>query len=535
MVTAAVRILARRCGGGGRTTALRRASAQSAADGEVRVRFAPSPTGRMHLGSLRTALFNFLFARSHGGAFVLRIEDTDRQRTVPGCAQEIERILDDYGLKRDEGPKEGGSFGPYRQSERAHLYRDAVAQLIDEGHAYRCFCTAERLDIIRRQAHQNKTNPRYDGRCRSLDADESKRRAASEPHVVRFKFPPGLVQFEDTSYGRVDYAVDEGDFVVLKQDGFPTYHLANVVDDRAMRISHVIRGQEWLASTPKHIRLYEAFHSAPPQWVHLPLIMRDAKHKLSKRDEDAFVDYYHEQKGYLRSAVLNFLLRNGSGLRNFDSFRFYSLDDMIRDFDAQKIGTRSLQLDLFALNSYGRRSIRRAKYEELYAEIRAFLQRHAPDCEPHLLSDAYLRKALDFLLHNEEDFSHLAQLVKPAHGKDRFSFLFTKPHAAIRPLPEYGHLGTRRILDHLLDLPDREWTLRGLKQAAQDVGIPYTKLFALFRSAVINNNGGPPVMELIDFFGVSECRKRVQDQVKWLADAAESADPEPRLKTGGSQ
>ncbi|KAI6204626.1 hypothetical protein M3Y94_00697600 [Aphelenchoides besseyi] len=499
-------------------------------DVDVRVRFAPSPTGKLHLGSLRTALFNYLFARSHGGSFILRIEDTDRQRIVPGSVEEFERILDDYNFKRDEGPSEGGSYGPYVQSQRTHLYQEAVNQLIEEGHAYRCFCSAERLDIIRRSAHQNKTNARYDGRCRSLSLDESRQRS-SEPHTVRFKCNPGVVHFEDISYGRIDYDFDEGDFVIMKSDGYPTYHLANVVDDQLMKISHVIRGQEWLPSTPKHIRLYEALNTKPPQWIHLPLIMRDPKHKLSKRDEDAFVDYYHYQKGYLRSAVLNFLVRNGSGIRNFDPYHFYSLDELIHNFDENKIGTRSLQLDLFALNSYGRRSIRLATYEQMYAEIRRFLQHHTPDCEPHLMSDAYLRKALEFLLHNEEDFSHLAQLIKPAHGKDRFSFLFTKPHGAIQPLHEYGTLGTRHVLNHLLELPDSEWTLRGLKQAAQEVGVPYTKLFALFRRAVINNDGGPPVMELIDFFGVEECRKRVKDQVDWLGDFTTDV-PTPRFNKG---
>ena len=222
------------------------------------------------LGSLRTALFNYLFAKAHDGAFVLRVEDTDRQRSLPGCVHEVcwarrghgddadlqyERLLDDYGLHRDEGPSEGGAFGPYRQSERTQLYRDAAELLIEQGDAYRCFCSAEvrrkcappsfararsfqRLDIIRRQAAASRTNPRYDGRCRGLSAAESRARArAGEPHTIRFKFDRRHVSFVDVCHGRVDTTIEEGDFVLLKSDTFPTYHLANVVDDRAMRIS----------------------------------------------------------------------------------------------------------------------------------------------------------------------------------------------------------------------------------------------------------------------------------------------------------
>ncbi|KAI6192397.1 Glutamyl-tRNA synthetase [Aphelenchoides bicaudatus] len=474
---------------------------------DVRVRFAPSPTGRLHLGSMKTALFNYLFARANHGAFILRIEDTDQDRIVDGCTEEIQQLLDDYGLKRDEGPKEGGKYGPYIQSQRKHLYQEAAQQLIEEGHAYRCFCTPERLDVIRKTAHQNKATPRYDNRCRDISKEESHSRR-HEPHTIRFKIDSGLVKFQDQNYGTINYEFDE--------DGFPTYHLANVVDDRHMRISHVIRGQEWLASTPKHIRLYEAFHADVPKWIHLSLITRDGKHKLSKRDSDAFVEYYRCEKGYLRMALLNFLIRNGSGIKQFDSFHFYTLEDMIKNFDASLIGTRSLQMDTFSLDSYGRRSIRIASYDELFAEIRHFLSIHLPNCEPHLLSDDYLRKALDFLMHNEENFSHLAQLIKPQNGKDRFSFLFTKPHGAIQPLPEFGHHGTRRIFDKILQLPDSEWNIRNLQQAAQELGVSYKKLFHLFRMAVIDNAAGPPVMEIIEFFGVPECRKRIEVQVNYL-------------------
>ncbi|EPB76066.1 tRNA ligase class I, catalytic domain protein [Ancylostoma ceylanicum] len=220
----------------------------------VRVRFAPSPTGHLHLGGLRTALYNFLFARHHKGCFILRIEDTDRARIVPGSAAEIERVLTHYGLHYDEGPSKGGPFGPYVQSERLSLYKDAANQLIDSGHAYRCFCSEDRLSLLRKDAIRRNTVPKYDMKCRSLSKEESKSRAMDdEPFVVRFKLDRQDVFFEDDVYGHIEQCIDESDMVLLKTDGYPTYHLANIVDDRAMQISHVIRGMEWLSSTGKHV------------------------------------------------------------------------------------------------------------------------------------------------------------------------------------------------------------------------------------------------------------------------------------------
>ncbi|VBB34604.1 unnamed protein product, partial [Acanthocheilonema viteae] len=224
---------------------------------EVRVRFAPSPTGNLHLGGLRTALYNFLFARSQGGKFILRIEDTDQQRLVPGAVQQIEATLDRYKLFRDEGPSNSGKFGPYLQSERKAVYRDAVEQLIDSGNAYRCFCTKTRLDMLRREAARRHEVPKYDNHCRGLTYEEVKRRLENgENYAIRFKLERKEVCFEDQIFGEITQNSNEGDFILMKTDSFPTYHLANVVDDHQMRISHVIRGSEWLTSVSKHIQLY---------------------------------------------------------------------------------------------------------------------------------------------------------------------------------------------------------------------------------------------------------------------------------------
>ena len=270
-------------------------SSSSASDPSVRVRYAPSPTGTLHLGGLRTALFNFLFARRHGGAFLLRIEDTDRARTVPGAVESIERALTWAGLEPDESPSHGGEFGPYTQSERLPRYAAAAAELVSRGAAYRCFCTPERLAAVRTAAATatgGKTAMPYDGLCAHLTpATAAARAAAGEVHVIRLRVPPGETRVRDTLLGSIIFSHDViDDAVLLKSDGWPTYHLASVVDDAAMRISHVIRGQEWVASTPKHVLLYAALGLKQPVWVHLPLLLNADRSKLSKRAGAASVE-----------------------------------------------------------------------------------------------------------------------------------------------------------------------------------------------------------------------------------------------------
>jgi glutamyl/glutaminyl-tRNA synthetase len=297
-----------------------------------RVRYAPSPTGSLHLGGLRTALFNYLFARAHGGAFLLRIEDTDKQRQKPGSIDGLIRALQWCGLDYDEGPvridgKEDtnaatdahseahsftskGSSGPYIQSQRLPVYRQHADALLQSGHAYRCFCTPERLQALRdAQAKAGVPNPVYDRACLKLPAGEAERRAAAgEPHVVRLLVPQqGSSTFDDNVLGVVSFAhngVD--DQVLIKSDGYPTYHLASVVDDHLMNISHVIRGQEWLSSTPKHLILYKSFGWQPPMFAHLPLLLNADRTKLSKRHGDASVEDFMAS-GYLPEALVNFV------------------------------------------------------------------------------------------------------------------------------------------------------------------------------------------------------------------------------------
>lgn len=305
--------------------------------GPVRVRVAPSPTGDPHVGTAYMALFNYVFARKFGGRFILRIEDTDRVRARADSERAIFEALSWVGLTWDEGPDVGGEHGPYRQSERSEIYTEYAGQLLARGKAYRCFCTAERLAELRAEQKAAKATFGYDGRCRDLDPAEAAGRAgAGEPHVVRLAVPrEAAIEFDDLLRGRVEISTEQiDDQVLIKSDGFPTYHLANVVDDRLMKISHVIRGEEWISSTPKHVLLYQAFDWPQPVWIHMPLLRNTNKSKLSKRRDPVSINYYRDV-GVLPEALLNFLGIMGYSFG--DDREIFSIDEMIEGFSWDKV------------------------------------------------------------------------------------------------------------------------------------------------------------------------------------------------------
>jgi glutamyl-tRNA synthetase len=274
----------------------------------VRTRIAPSPTGDPHVGTAYVALINYCFAKKHGGQFLLRIEDTDRARSTPESEHAILTSLRWLGLTWDEGPDVGGPYGPYRQSERGEIYAKYVDELLAGGHAFRCFCTPERLDEMREAQRLAKLPPRYDGRCLALSASEAEARAEGEPYVVRMRVPDrGTAAIEDLRRGRIEIEWNTVDMqVLMKSDGLPTYHLANVVDDHLMQITHVIRGEEWVSSAPKHLLLYQYFGWEPPAFLHVPLLRNPDKSKLSKRKNPTSILFF-QAMGSLPEAVLNFL------------------------------------------------------------------------------------------------------------------------------------------------------------------------------------------------------------------------------------
>jgi len=343
-----------------------------ATDGAMppRVRIAPSPTGDPHVGTAYIALFNFAFARRHGGRFVLRIEDTDQERSSSTSEQAIFEALRWLGLQWDEGPDVGGPHAPYRQSERLAIYRSHVDDLLARGEAYRCFCTRERLDELRRaQVAAKVEHPGYDRLCRNLDSAEGLRRAAAgEVHVVRMKVPLlGEVVVPDGLRGDVRFGVEQiDDQVLMKSDGFPTYHLANVVDDHLMGITHVIRGEEWLSSTPKHVLLYRAFEWAMPRFYHLGLLRNADRSKLSKRKNPVSV-FHYRALGYLPETFLNFLGTMGFSMP--DGRERFGLDEMIAEFDWSRVSTGGPVFDPVKLAAWNGDDIRALDADALLARI----------------------------------------------------------------------------------------------------------------------------------------------------------------------
>lgn len=319
---------------------------------EVRVRFAPSPTGYVHIGSLRTALFNYLFARHHGGKNILRIEDTDQTRKVEGAVENLISSLGRLGITFDEGPETGGDYGPYYQSDRLEIYKKYCEQLLASGHAYYAFETQEELDEMRRLQQLEGKQTMYDRRGRDLSEDEVKEKLASDaPRVIRLKVPLGEeVRFNDLVKGNIKIDTDiVDDQILLKSDGFPTYHLANVVDDHLMQITHIIRGEEWITSVPKHILIYRALGWEVPQMAHVPLILNPDKSKLSKRQGDVAVEDYL-QKGYLKEALVNFIALLGWNPGEGEEKEFFSMDELTKAFTLDKVQTSGAVFNIDKLN-----------------------------------------------------------------------------------------------------------------------------------------------------------------------------------------
>ena len=327
---------------------------------KVRTRIAPSPTGDPHVGTAYIALFNLCFARQHGGEFILRIEDTDQVRSTRKSEDDILAALKWLQLDWDEGPDKGGPHGPYRQSERSAIYQEHVKILLDKGHAFHCFCTAERLDEVRKQQTEAKQQPGYDGYCINLATSEvSDRLAANEPYVIRMKVPrQGTCVIKDMLRDAVEIEWSQVDMqVLMKSDGLPTYHLANVVDDHLMEITHVIRGEEWINSAPKHLLLYEYFCWQAPVLCHMPLLRNADKSKLSKRKNPTSIGYY-QRMGYLPEAVINYLGMMGWSMP--DGSEMFSVKEMIANFDISRVSLGGPVFDTQKLDWLNGRYLREA-------------------------------------------------------------------------------------------------------------------------------------------------------------------------------
>ena len=382
---------------------------------EVRTRFAPSPTGYMHLGGMRTALYTYLFTRKYGGKFVLRIEDTDQARYVEGATEVIYRTLRDIGLTWDEGPDVGGAYGPYIQSARKDMYLPYAKQLVEQGKAYYCFCTNEALEARRAAAAERGETFKYDKHCLNIPREEAERRiAAGEPYVIRQNVPTsGEASFDDVIFGHIAVDCAElDDMILIKADGMPTYNFANVIDDHTMGITHVLRGSEYLSSTPKYNLLYEAFGWEKPVYIHLTNIMRDATHKLSKRTGDAYYEDYIG-KGYLMEAIRNYVAL--LGWNPGDEREFFTMDELIEAFSLEGLSKSPAIFDVNKLTWMNAEYIRRLSGEAFtqhalpyYAQAGIAGMDHAVLArilQPRTETFAQIPEMVDFLAKLDEDYS----------------------------------------------------------------------------------------------------------------------------------
>ncbi len=474
----------------------------------VRVRFAPSPTGFPHVGNIRTALFNWLFARHHGGTFILRIEDTDVERMVPGALEAALEGLRWLGLDWDEGPEAGGPHAPYIQSQRRQIYQDFARRLVDQGSAYYCSCSSQRLEAMRREQMSRKLPPGYDRHCRELGL------GPQEGAVVRFRTPlSGETRFNDLLRGEVVFQNQTlDDFVLLKSDGYPTYHLANVADDHLMGITHVLRADEWLSSTPRHLLLYRALEKTPPLFAHLPMILGPDRSKLSKRHGATAIGDFREQ-GYLPEAMVNFLALLGWSLD--ETAELFSQEELVKHFSLERVGLNPAIFNREKLDWMNGVYIRRLSSEDFARRILPFLERGLPSSVPRPLSLEYLDRLAPLV---QERARTLAEAVSLAD-------FFLLPHLEYDPALLTGKLSREKAREALgitlesLTVPDfsAEELEKTLRPLAQTLGLETGPYFGLIRVAVTGRTAAPPLFQTMSILGKERCTERLRQALYHLS------------------
>ena len=475
----------------------------------VRTRIAPSPTGDPHVGTAYVALFNYAFARQNQGQFILRIEDTDRERSSAASEAMIFEALRWLGLEWDEGPDIGGSVGPYRQSERTDIYRTHVEKLVKSGAAYPCFCTRERLDGLRAEQRTKKLNFGYDGLCRPLAGSEAEsRRVAGEPHVVRLAMPDdGQSVVTDLLRGEITFENAQiDDQVLLKTDGFPTYHLANVVDDHLMGITHVIRAEEWLSSLPKHLQLYRSFGWEPPVFCHLPLLRNADKSKISKRKNPVSLNFYR-QAGYLPEAMLNYLALMGWAMP--DEREEFSLDEFVSELTLERISLGGPVFDVQKLQWLNGRYLREFTPSDILKRLEA-----GPLSEARLLEILPLvQERIDTL----EDFFDAASFFfvgEVSWDDDALKALVPKGRSATETAKLLKAL-LGEVVDPLLDW-QAEKLEEALRRFGEEQGWGPKELFMTVRVAATGRKASPPLFETLAVLGKETCRRRLRKAAETL-------------------
>ncbi|MBM4167255.1 MAG: glutamate--tRNA ligase [Ignavibacteria bacterium] len=470
----------------------------------VHVRFAPSPTGYLHVGGLRTALYNYLFARKHNGKFVLRIEDTDRARYVEGATEKLIEALHWAGIDYDEGP--------YFQSQRLEIYKQHVEKLLHEGKAYRCFCTSERLEQMRNEMETKKVDVKYDRTCLKLSEKEIQETIDKKiPHVVRMKIPENrTIKFHDIVRGDVEFQskiID--DQVLLKSDGFPTYHLAVVVDDYLMNITHVIRGEEWLSSVPKHLLLYEYFGWQVPQMAHLPLLLNPDKSKLSKRQGDVAVEDYRD-KGYLKEALVNFvaLLGWNPGTEQ----EYFSLQELIEQFSLERVHKSGAVFNVDKLNSLNFQHLRKKTDEEVLHMLKEELLKSK--FADKNFSEEYLLQVLTAM---RERMTFVKDVIENA------SYFFESPtqyeeNSVKKNWKEETPSQMKLLTEEFSKLvhPKKEDYETALHKTAQQLQIGNGKLIHGTRLAISGVSAGPGLYDILFILGRDESVNRMRMAIETI-------------------
>lgn len=512
----------------------------------VRVRLAPSPTGWIHIGTIRQIIFNYLWAKKTGGKFILRVEDTDVKRTVPGGIDSIYETFDAFGIDVDEGPRNGGNFGPYIQSERLDLYKKYAEELVEKGAAYYCFCSEDRLARLREDQMKKKFQPMYDGKCRNIDLAEAKKRVESgEKAVIRLKVPKtGFTEYEDVIHGKLKFKNSVmDDQVLLKSDGYPTYMFAVVVDDHLMEISHVIRGEEYLSSAPKISLVYRALGWEEPYIIQTPNVLNpDGRKKLSKRDGDSSASKYL-RKGYLIEALWNFLVLLGWAPSDEDGNpdEIYSKDELIKLFDLrriQKAGARFLPEKLDHFNGI---YIRKLSVDDFYQKVLHWAENFVlhefisdkvigyKDWEKDLIDrvEKYLpqwkkdpdatKKALKLiqerirvLMDIPDQLAFLYEDDLSYHSEDFESLKSDDIQKVLE-----------KLWNNLKPVVEKGWKQETWEQTIRDTADQFEwkhgDMFMLLRLAVIGSKFSPPLLESMELMGVEKCNQRVKSALKFLS------------------
>lgn len=483
---------------------------------QVRVRFAPSPTGYLHIGGLRTALYNYLFARHNNGKFILRIEDTDRTRFVEGAIESLIESLHWAGIEYDEGVfiEDGkivqkGEYGSYIQSERLDIYKKYVDELIEKGYAYYCFCSKERLDKVREEQKIKGLIPKYDGFCRSLSLEEARERIANgEEYVVRLKLPHNKdIKFHDLVRGDIIINTDDiDDQVLLKSDGYPTYHMAVVVDDHLMDITHIVRGEEWLASTPKHVYLYQVFGWEEPTYVHLPTVLNKERKKLSKRHGDVAVEDFRE-KGYLPEGLVNYLALVGWSPK--DNKEIFSMEELIEEFSFERVSKTGGIFDKDKLDWVNGHHIREYDIDKL-TDLSIPYLKDAGYIDDKFVKEKYswIKAMVQTVM---ESISYLSEIP------EKVEILFDNK-VELEDEDALNTLRGEQVPDILnafkeelneIEEIDEEFAKGIMKRIQKSTGVKGKNLYMPTRIALTGNNHGPELVNIIYLLGKQNILKRI--------------------------